>query len=82
MQYRILTLRVTYECSDRRYGSTISRNASYDLDLYINLRRSRDGAFVRASVACVFRVIHSVRFGQLLRCAHKCTSKGRACLFN
>ena len=36
--------------------------------LYINLRRSRDGTFVRA---CVRRmlvvVIHSVRFGQLLR---------------
>ena len=40
------------------------------LHLYINLRRSRDGAFVRSFVApyvrsCV-RVCHSVRFDQLL----------------
>ena len=36
-------------------------------------------AFVGSFVVPSF---HSVSFGQLLRCAHKCISKGRACLFN
>ena len=35
--------------------------------LYINLRRSRDGwMFV-----CIISSLHSLRFGQLLRCVHK-----------
>ena len=45
--------------------------------IYINLRRSRDGSrlfvWVGGSVCvCVRSSLHSVRFGQLLRCAHKC----------
>ena len=37
--------------------------------IYINLRRSRD--FLRSCVQSSVDSIHSVRFGQLLRCAHK-----------
>ena len=50
----------------------------------INLRRSRDGTvFVPSGVFCLLRSLHSVRFGHLLRCAHKCTSwKGRTGNFN
>ena len=45
------------------------------------LRRSRDGAFVRSRVrafVCPYRVRVFSRFRQLLRCAHKSTSRGRA----
>ena len=44
---------------------------SPDCSLYLNLRRSRDGAFVREFVHPFGVRIHSVRFGQLLRCAHQ-----------
>ena len=68
----------------------------YNLYIYINVRRSRDGkmfvcACVRSSVrsfvrsfvrSVVLPSLHSVRFGQHLRCVNKCTSKGKACLFN
>ena len=40
---------------------------------YLNLRRSRDClcSCVRSFVCSLLDSIHSVRFGQLLRCAHK-----------
>ena len=43
------------------------------LSMYINLRRSRDclRSCVRSFVWSSLDSIHSVRFGQLLRCAHK-----------
>ena len=43
------------------------------LYLYLNLRRSRDclRSCVRSFVWSSVDSIHSVRFGQLLRCAHK-----------
>ena len=43
--------------------------------VYLNLRRSRDGSrlvvWVGGMCVCIISLLHSVRFGQLLRCAHK-----------
>ena len=37
----------------------------------INLKRSRDGTEFVPSCVCLLPLLHSVRFGHLLRCAHK-----------
>ena len=63
----ISIIRVSVLCPDRRHTKYIC--------IYINLRRSRDGAFVRSCVwstgVCLLPLLHSVRFGHQLRCAHK-----------
>ena len=63
----ISIIRVSVLCPDRRHTKYIC--------IYINLRRSRDDAFVRSCVwstgVCLLSLLHSVRFGHQLRCAHK-----------
>ena len=39
-------------------------------------------ACVRVECGCLLPSIYSVRFGELLLCAHKSSSKGRTCMFN
>ena len=41
------------------------------IHLYINLRRSRDGIRCSSTVVCLLPSLQSVRFVQMLRCAHK-----------
>ena len=51
-----------------RFWSNLGKIGRY-LHVYINLRRSRDS--LRSFVWSSLDSIHSVRFGQLLRCANK-----------
>ena len=65
------------KCDDLNLASCLSMWHLYIYEGQVMVR-----SFVRAEFRCFLPSIHSVRFGQLLRCAHKCTLKGRACLFN
>ena len=57
----------------RSLDSPVNRSTMRVSSIYIHLRRSRDGTvFVYSGVCYLPRSsLHSVRFGQLLSCAHK-----------